>query len=438
MNTLERIARLFLPQREDFRALSVSFPDLETQAERIWARNTAQRAWRRASVNEALGVPAILSAVSLISGTVGSLSLEAFQNGMLITDQAQQPRLIIRPNPRATPREFFRDSAFYLATRGEVWWYVAKRDGDGAPQSLVVIPPWEVQVERNDRDRLNPTIRWLDKVRRIEDMRQITYLPDTTGLRGVGPLQLAGAAVSVTVEADQWAANFFSGSLPSVVGKTALDLDENDLKELDKQWSEKANNLPRWLTNDMELQEPPYNAQKAQLNESRQHQVGEVARMFNMPGSLIEYQMSGSSLRYQNDETVWADFQRRCLSPHYLEPIEQEMSDLLTRSTAARFNTDQLLRASVKTRWEVYEMAASVLGMDEAAQYARRHEGLAPGNVDYAPVPPGLPAAMPSPIRARLSTQGHEVRCPNGHLLAEMASPPYRFTCFRCKTPVAA
>jgi phage FluMu protein Com len=32
----------------------------------------------------------------------------------------------------------------------------------------------------------------------------------------------------------------------------------------------------------------------------------------------------------------------------------------------------------------------------------------------------------------------HQVRCPSGHLLAEMASPPYRFTCPRCKRSVVA
>ena len=108
------------------------------------------------------------------------------------------------------------------------------------------------------------------------------------------------------------------------------------MKETSRRWtisgSEKPNNLPRWLTSDMTLSEVPINPQKAQLTEIRQIQVGEVARMFDMPGPMLEYQMSGSSLTYRNEEDIWTDFQRRCLSPHYLEPMQQEMSDLLTRS----------------------------------------------------------------------------------------------------------
>jgi hypothetical protein len=54
--------------------------------------------------------------------------------------------------------------------------------------------------------------------------------------------------------------------------------------------------------------------------------------------------------------------------------------------------------------------------------------------VPFSP-PQAIPELLP-PDRARSAMR--EVRCPNGHLLAELASPPYRFTCFRCKSKVAA
>jgi HK97 family phage portal protein len=423
--------RQMLPDRLRMRTLASEFPSMDAQIAAI--RNSQVRAWRPASVNEALGVPSILGAVSLIANTMGTFSLEAYRVGSLLKDRNEIPRLIIRPNPFTKPYDFWRDTALYNASRGEFWWWIAHRDIDDQPDALYPVPPWEIRVEANQSNRLRPIIRWLDRVIPNEDMRHHMYLPDHSGLRGVGPLQLAGAAVSVAVEADAWASNFFSGSLPSVVGTTDADMTEAELKLMDKQWLEKPSNLPRWLTNGLKLSEPPYDAQKAQLTESRQFQVGEVARMFSMPGELIEHQMGGSSLTYRNQEGIWGDFQRRCLSPHYLEPIEQEMSDLLTRATVARFNTNQLLRADIKTRFEVYESGVTKSGV-LSIEEARQMEGLAPGHVDFAPVPQTPPAAMPGPIKAHSG----EVRCPNGHLLAEMASPPYRFTCFRCKQAVAA
>jgi HK97 family phage portal protein len=435
MSLIDNLAHLFLDGIGPIQTRAMDeYPSYEEQMQAIWNRHQRRRPWRSASVGEALGVPAIFSAVSLISDTVGSLSLEAFRQGSLLNSD-QTPRLVQRPNPFSTPRAFFRDTAYYLATRGEAWWWIARRDIDGVPMSLYPIPPWEITVVKNDRNRLRPIIEWANKRIDNDDLRQITYLPSDDGLRGVGPLQVCGAAASVTVEAQEWAANFFSGSIPSIIGTTDQEMTEDELKEMDKQWNEKPPNMPRWLTNGLTMSESPVDPQKAQLTESRQHQVGESARMFNMPGALIEYQMGGSSLTYQNQEDIWQDFQRRCLSPHYLEPIEQEISDLLTRSTVARFNLKQLLRAAPKTRMEVHQIAieAGIYGAEVAAQ----EEGYLPGSVDFASVPPALPQAVPNLLPVNL-TRASEVRCPKGHLLAELASPPYRFTCFRCKSQVAA
>ena len=386
------------------------FPDLETQ---LLALQRQPRPWRAASVNESLGVPAIFRAVSLIAATVGSLSLEAYQLGALVTDRLQVPRLIVRPNPFSTPQVFFRDTAFYLASRGEAWWWIASRDVDGTATALYPVPPWEITVAANNRNRLRPTIQWQGKTIPNEDMVQITFLPDMMNLRGLGPLQLCGAAASVAVESQEWAANFYAGNLPSVIGETDMDLDENDMLALDAQWLEKdKTNLPRWMTGGIKLKDFAIDPAKAQLTESREFQVGEAARMFGIPGPLLEYSAPGSSLTYQNNESVWAEFQEGCLSPYYLEPIEQSMSDLLTRATVARFNLNQLLRADIKTRYEVYQLGITtgVLTTDEA----RASEGLAPGNVDYAPVPQTPPSAVPDILPPDIqprSLDGDEVRC---------------------------
>lgn len=153
--------------------------------------------------------------------------------------------------------------------------------------------------------------------------------------------------------------------------------------------------------------------------------------MFSMPGALIEYQMGGSSLTYQNQADIWNDFQRRCLSPHYLEPIEQEISDLLTRSTAARFNLKQLLRADPKTRYEVHT-AAITAGIYDSAT-AAREEGYAPGSVDFAPVPLAPPQAVPSLLP--INRTAEDWRCSKCHAkLALRAGPGSVQECRRCKT----
>ena len=386
-----------------------SFEDHPGLTEQLMAvQGLTPRPWRVASLREALGVPGIQRAVSLIANTTGSLSVRAYRDGM---PMPEVPRIVARPDPYLTPREFYRDTAYYLATRGEAVWWIAARDSDGNPASLIVVPLAELTIEPNERDRRFPIYRWGNQrgfryapvASPNGAFVHITYLREPGQLRGVGPLQMCGAAVSVTVESQEWAANFFaSGGIPSVHIKAAMKLSPEEAANLKEDWVSTPSNMPK--VSDPTIDDVTafeMSPQSAQLNEARLSNVGEAARMFGIPGSLLEFSVPGSSLTYTNVAEEYAKFIRTSLAINYLEPIEQALTDLLTRSTVARFDVQGLLRADVKTRWEVYEKAVAVLGPDEGAQYARSHEGLAPGDPELQPVPPAQPASIPTRIPER-------------------------------------
>ena len=105
-----------------------SFVDHPGLTEQLMAvQGLTPRPWRVAGLQEALGVPAIFRAASLIANTTGALSMEAFRKDGTKLDNNARPRVIVRPNPFTTPRDFYRDTAWAMATRGEAWWWVAKR-----------------------------------------------------------------------------------------------------------------------------------------------------------------------------------------------------------------------------------------------------------------------------------------------------------------------
>lgn len=413
----------------------------------VFAHRYRSTPWRAMSTREALGVPAVFRAVSLISNTVGQLSMEAYRRGAKLSPDAT-PRVVMRPNPLTIPQVFHRDTAFYLARSGEVWWYVAQRDGDDLALSVLPVDPREVVVEENPRNPLRPVIRWRDQLMVNEDFRQITLLPDPSNpLRGFGPLQACGAAVSVAVESQEWAANFFGGGgVPSVLLQAAGVIEQEEADALREKWMSRPNNVPRVIDERIkEVEAFGVNPDNAQLTEGRMFQVGEVARMFGIPGPLLEYNASGSSLHYQNDESIWRQFQTSCLTPNYLEPIEQTMSDLLTRSTIARYSLAGLLRADTKTRFEVHGIAIDkgIYDPDEA----RRIEGLEPGDVENRPIPFAPPQALPTSVPA-LRSVPMEVRCSGTRLIRGRRSvcnhnfgrlsQPYEVTCPKCKTAIAA
>ena len=112
--------------------------------------------WRMAGQREALGVPAVFKAVSPHQQHRRQpVSMEGYRGGAKLPAD-DTPRLVIRPNPRTRPHQFWRDSAFNLARLGEAWWWTAKRDSDGSAMSLIPVDPREITVEQNPRNELQP------------------------------------------------------------------------------------------------------------------------------------------------------------------------------------------------------------------------------------------------------------------------------------------
>lgn len=395
--------------------------------------------WRAASNREAMGVPAVFKAVSLISNTIGTLSMEAQRNGQTLGD-FDTPRLIVRPNPLTTPFDFFRDSAYHKARRGETWWWIPKRDSDGFALSLFPIDPREIVVEPNKRNRLRPIIKWLGVEMPNDDMKLMKYLPDPNNpYRGIGPLQACGAAISVAVEAQEWAANWFAGNPGTTWIKSLVDLTDEEALLLKTSWIGDAGNLPKVSGPNVEsVQEIGADPDKAQLSDTRLHQNGEVALMFSMPSTLLNFAVQGSTITYQNVGQVFEAFVKECLLPNYLEPMEQVMSDLLSRTSIARFSVAGLERADPKTRAEV-DAILIPLGVKSIEQ-AQQEEGYLPGDVENRPVPFSSPAATPVlPVQLRSVGSEVEVFCANLYRgepcerRLGTSSGHYSMWCSRCK-----
>jgi HK97 family phage portal protein len=382
------------------------FPTLEDQIARL--RNTRTDPWRVPSISEALSVPAVFRAVTLISNTMGSLTLETFRDGALMAAN-DRPGLAKRPNPRQTPGDFVSETTFGMAAYGEAWWWTAKRDGDGIPISLFPVPPHEIVVRQSDK-RLFPEIWWGDRRMANEDMTHLTLSRLPGELRGTGPLQACGAAISVAVESQRWAAKFFDSPTPSVNLHSDSEMTEQESKDLKLEYYERTDNL-LVTSGPLQLREFGVNKQSAELLDSRFTSVGDVARAFGIPGPLLEFSLAGASLTYQNRDQLIRALVDQCLRPDYGEKMEQALSDLLTRSITARFNYDDQLRADIKTRFEVYELGvakAGVMTVDEA----RALEGLAPGNVENAPVPFSPPQAQITALPVQMREDG-PARCPS-------------------------
>jgi len=360
---------------------SAQYPDLDAQLfERLRVRTVNASI---PTVKEALGQPAIYRAVSLLASAAATLNLVEYVNQTPIPVASTVVR---RPYRGWTPGSFIRDTVQHMATYAEAIWLTLARDVTGAASNILPVPPYTMRSEWNGTD-----YRWFSKDpngKEIEqDPRNVTHIPllrDPQTGRGIGPLQSCGAAVNVAVEADRWAARWFVGGMPSLYLDSKMPIDEQEGTTVKEQWLADPPNIPK-VGYGFVPQRIGFTVEEAQLSPARMFNRGEVALMFGIPGRLLEYAESGSSVTYANVGDLATELVRLTLAPLYLEPIEQAFSDLLSRGHEVRFDVEGFQRADIKTRYEVYEKAIA-LGIIQPED-AARDEGKIPGSREVEPVP---------------------------------------------------
>lgn len=304
---------------------SLERPSLETQLRALSTPPTLPTA------SQALTNPAVFRAVNLLASLAGSLRIDTFRDG----EQIPTPRVVERPNPFETGREFYMDTATTLLTAGEFGWWVAARGAENEPQALLNVPPYELQLEVQKKP-YNRVWTWqgTDITR---NFKHGIYWREMGEVRGKGPLQKCQVALAVNVEAELWAEKFFSGGPPLVVLQYADSLDEGEADAILEQWKENAGEPVRVLDQSATANKLDADPENAQLTESRMYGDTTVARMFGIPSALLEAGVSGTSITYKTTPDAMAQLFDLCLQPTVLKPIEDAMSDLLPRGTTVRF-----------------------------------------------------------------------------------------------------
>lgn len=438
MGLLNTLAEMFA---EPWRPVPMQFRQEEESTEAQLARIRRETPDTPPTFREAYSVPAVFRAVNLIANTIGMLTLNVFRNGEKL-DPLDRPRLVVRPDPDRTPRDFFRETAFSMAAYGEAWWWIPRRDTDQSALSLMCVPPPLISVTKEPGSRY-PVIRWGQRDMPRKDMVQIVLSRVPGELRGTGPLQACGAAMSVAVESQRWAAKVYASPRPSVHLNSEPELEDDEAKELKAKYYEAIATDDVFVSSGpLTLKEFGQTDQAGELLTARLGSVGDVARAYGIPGPILEFGMEGSSIVYSNREALITALFKQCLQPDYLEPMEQAMSDLLTRSHTARFSLDDQLRADIKTRFEAWG-----IGIDKGfltVNEARSREGLAPGDIENSPIPFSPPAAVVTsvpeiPASTFVSFRTiDDFRCPKcDRKLAERASEGTHIRC-RCGTLAAA
>lgn len=307
------------------------------------------------SNDKALNLSAVYRAVNLISDSVAKLPLEPYQidaNGYKIKLPKHPIYSVLnkKPNVRMTRFTFLKLMVSSMLLRGNAYAYIM-RGANGNVEQLIYVPSEYVTIIPPTylSEPVAYSIAGLNERVEAKDLiHLLNYTAD--GVIGLSTLQYAKLSLGLATDAEEHARGFYGGGC-NVGGILTVQssLTDKQKRELKASWMAAFNkdsgtpNGVAVLEGNQTYQPISINPSDSQLLETRQFNVIEIARWFNVNPVLL-YDLSKSS--YSTAEAVNISFLTDTLQP-ILEKIEIELETKLfnEENIDIKFDVSQLLRA---------------------------------------------------------------------------------------------
>lgn len=306
----------------------------------------------------AFGLIPVFSAVSLISDTISTLPVDCFirQDGNRRPFRPR-PMWVDQPDVDQTKQGHYQSLIVSLLLHGNSYTRVY-RDSKGEVVNLVVLDPMKMSVTRSALGRKLFHYEGEQEALSSDNVIHVTDLLEPGALIGTSRLDRLREALGLGIALQNFAATFFGqGASTNGVIEVAGNISPDQAKQLSDSFSNRhggwrksskvgvlsggATYKPTTIPNDA-----------AQFLESRRFFVEEVARLFNIPLSMMEVPGSQS---YASVEQNAIQFVTHTLRP-YLEKIEWAYSRLLPVEAFLKFNVDGLLRGDFNSRISAYSV----------------------------------------------------------------------------------
>lgn len=355
--------------------------------------------------NTLYGRTAWFRGVRIIAGTIAAMPLHAYRRG---TRQRVSGWVLDEPCPDvATPFEFWQTVVANAITWG-TGYALKTRNPMGVVTRLTPVHPSAVTVHLTAPDEDNPSGKWWE-IRLADGLdplvvtpRELFALPylSLDGRVGITPMTVLRESLGIGIAADRTAAGFYgNGANPGSILTTDQKLDAEDADRLKARWKARfggPSNVGEIAILDsgaswQSISVPP---EDAQLLESRQFSVTEIARILGIPPHLLA-DVDKSTSWGTGIESQMTQFVTFTLLP-WLRTIEQRATrELLPGGWAgnsyAEYALEGLLRADSTTRANFYRTAIQVGWMSR--NEVRDKENLEPvAGLDDFLVPSNLAA----------------------------------------------
>jgi HK97 family phage portal protein len=345
---------------------SLENPEIPISSENIvkfFGLDSTSSAGVPVTLDNALGVPAVMAAVQFLSGTVAGLPLNVFKK----TDDGREKQktglqLILHNavNDETTSFAWRKYLMERTLTGGRSITYIEKT-GDRIT-NLFSLDPSKVKIERtgNKKSYIFTDSNSKETVYKSSEIIDIPFALKNDNLTAISPIMNSKDAIGLMIAATNFGAKFFNnGGVPPfvVTGKfesgKALNRASNDLDKAIKKASSQ-DRLALTLPMNHEIKPIGVDPEKSQLVETKRFQIEEIARIYSLPPVFLQDLTHGT---FSNTEQQDLHLVKHTLR-RWITQIEQELNlKLFGRGNTemyVEFNVDGLLRGDFASRMSGY------------------------------------------------------------------------------------
>lgn len=324
--------------------------------------NIAQQTYAGTVITQdtSLRIGAVYACVRLLADTISTLPVDTFyREGGARKPYRPKPLWVENPDIGTAREDFLQQAMVSLLLDGNVFIRIF-RSRTGEIISLVVLDPTRVDVRRN------PATREIEYVLdasvgttlRADEVLHITELRKPGALRGVSRIDEVKQSLGLAAALEEFSARFFGqGSVTQGIIEWPGNLTREQAKDLASGFEEghkglKRSHRPGVLFGGAKFVKTGVDPNEAQMLESRQFAVEEIARIFRCPLHLLQVSTPGA-MSYASVEQNAIQFAQYTLRP-IISKFETALSSLLPGPAFVKFNLDAILRGDIQTRFAAY------------------------------------------------------------------------------------
>lgn len=329
---------------------------------------SAASAGEPVTVETALGVPAVFSAVNFLSGALASLPVHVYQRGADGKESRSQndPLEVVLNEASSDGQSSFdwRKYSFDQTFTGGRQVSFIERNAAGRILSIWPLDPTKLTIERK-----SGRVRYLyqDGGRTVPydavDVIDLPFMLKADGITHRSPITANSEVISMAIAATKYGGSYFrSGGVPPfmVTGdfqttrgmENAAEDIEASVRKATKE-KRQAVVLPRGL----DIKTIGTDAEKAQLIETQRFMIEQVARIYALPPVFLQDLTHGTFANTEQQDLHLVKHTLRRWVKQYEGELNLKLFGRLNRSRFVRMNLDALLRGDFKTRMEGYAQA---------------------------------------------------------------------------------